>query len=563
MSGSRSSSHAPGSRRAGGAEQLIADGRVRVNGRVAELGASADPAVDRIEVDGRALPRPSRATHLAVHKPPGFLSSAHDERGRRSVVSLVDAGEDRLWPAGRLDVESEGLMILTNDGDWANRVMHPRYGNEREYAALISPSPTRAMLRQLRDGVTLEDGPARLLAARFARPAAGGGSRAERGGRLARRPDRGGPQARGAAPLRRRRRPRRAPGADADRPASPDRTAIGPVEAPSTVRGRGAGGRPALMATTVAIDGPSGAGKSTVGHALAQRIDANFVDTGLMYRALTLAALERGIALDDGPALAALVAGCRIEVERASPDQTDRLETVLLDGRDVTLDVRAPRVDRAVSAVSRHPEVRDAMVGVQRAAARRGSVVMVGRDIGTVILPDATLKVYLTADPEVRAARRAAEMGRPERVDAYLEEIRRRDAADTGRAVAPLRVPDGALVLDTGELEWTSAWMPSRRRSSGSMRSWFFHPGSAIAGFLARLLFRARVEGVEHLPRAGPLHPGVEPLLQPRPADPGLGDRAPDRSHRPLHGQDRDAKLADHRLAGDAVRRLLRAPRRG
>jgi 23S rRNA pseudouridine2605 synthase len=153
-----------------GAEALISDGRVRVNGRVAELGASADPAVDRIEVDGRALPSPSRARHLAVHKPAGYLSSAHDERGRRSVVALVDAGRDRLWPAGRLDVESEGLMILTNDGDWANRVMHPRYGNEREYAALISPSPTRAVLRQLRDGVTLEDGPARLLAARFAVP---------------------------------------------------------------------------------------------------------------------------------------------------------------------------------------------------------------------------------------------------------------------------------------------------------------------------------------------------------------------------------------------------------
>lgn len=202
----------------------------------------------------------------------------------------------------------------------------------------------------------------------------------------------------------------------------------------------------------VAIDGPSGAGKSTVGHALAQRIDANFVDTGLMYRALTFGALERGIGLEDGASLAALVADSRIEVERARPDQTDRLETVLLDGRDVTLDVRAPRVDRAVSAVSRHPEVRDAMVGVQRAAARRGSVVMVGRDIGTVILPQATLKVYLTADAEVRAARRATEMGRPERVAAYLEEIRRRDAADSGRSVAPLRIPDGALVLDTGEL---------------------------------------------------------------------------------------------------------------
>ncbi|MBA2633482.1 MAG: (d)CMP kinase [Chloroflexi bacterium] len=206
------------------------------------------------------------------------------------------------------------------------------------------------------------------------------------------------------------------------------------------------------MSTTVAIDGPSGAGKSTIGHALAQRIDATFVDTGLMYRALTLAALERDVDLDDGPALATLVDACPIEVERARPDQTDRLETVLLDGRDVTLEVRSPRVDRAVSAVSRHPEVRDAMVGVQRAAAWRGSVVMVGRDIGTVILPEATMKVFLTADAEVRAARRANEMGRPDRVDEYLEEIRRRDAADSGRAVAPLRIPPGALVLDTGKL---------------------------------------------------------------------------------------------------------------
>jgi len=206
------------------------------------------------------------------------------------------------------------------------------------------------------------------------------------------------------------------------------------------------------MSMTVAIDGPSGAGKSTIGHALAQRIDATFVDTGLMYRALTLAALERDVDLDDGPALATLVDACPIEVERARPDQTDRLETVLLDGRDVTLEVRSPRVDRAVSAVSRHPEVRDAMVGVQRAAAWRGSVVMVGRDIGTVILPEATMKVFLTADVEVRAARRANEMGRPDRVDEYLEEIRRRDAADSGRAVAPLRIPPGALVLDTGKL---------------------------------------------------------------------------------------------------------------
>lgn len=153
------------------AEQLIVDGRVRVNGSVAGLGSSADPERDRIEVDGQALGR-APAVHLAVHKPRGYLSSARDERGRRSVVALVETGGERLWPAGRLDVESEGLMILTNDGDWANRVLHPRYGMEREYAALVDPPPGRRELGRLLQGVELDDGPAKLLSARFLEPPA-------------------------------------------------------------------------------------------------------------------------------------------------------------------------------------------------------------------------------------------------------------------------------------------------------------------------------------------------------------------------------------------------------
>jgi 23S rRNA pseudouridine2605 synthase len=154
-----------------GAEVLIAAGRVTVNGKPAHLGDSADLGVDRLAVDGAPLPEASQVVHYAVHKPVGLLSSAHDERGRRSVVSLIDARDNaRLWPAGRLDVDSEGLMVLTNDGDWANRVLHPRYGVEREYAVLVDPTPTRDDLEALLAGVELDDGPARLLAIQLALP---------------------------------------------------------------------------------------------------------------------------------------------------------------------------------------------------------------------------------------------------------------------------------------------------------------------------------------------------------------------------------------------------------
>lgn len=157
------------SRRA--AEALIVDGRVTVNGRVASLGESADPTSDRVAVDGQPLPKAEIAVHLAIHKPRGVLSSARDERGRASVLSLVGADASvRLWPAGRLDVDSEGLMLLTNDGAWANRVLHPRYGLQREYAVLLDELPVRAEVAQMLDGVELEDGPARLLEARLIGP---------------------------------------------------------------------------------------------------------------------------------------------------------------------------------------------------------------------------------------------------------------------------------------------------------------------------------------------------------------------------------------------------------
>ncbi|MGH2428926.1 MAG: (d)CMP kinase [Candidatus Limnocylindria bacterium] len=443
------------------AEDIVSAGRVRVDGRVARLGDSADPAIQRIEVDGRPLPDAAGSMHYAVHKPRGLLSSSRDERGRRSVTALVPrTSGTRLWPAGRLDVDSEGLMLLTNDGDWANRVLHPRHGLAREYAVLADSPPSAATLRALRSGVELEDGPARLFSARIALPP----TEVEREAREA------GIWLRVRIGEGRKREVRRIFDAVGHRTLRLVRTRLGPLSldglrvgehrllepaeaAELAGLGRRAprpGGRAYL---SVAIDGPSGAGKSTVGHALAVRIGATFVDTGLMYRALTLAALDREIDTDDGAALGALAREVRIEVRKRRSTQSDRLENVLLDGRDVTRAVRTPRVDGTVSAVSRHAAVREAMLGVQRAAAKHHDTVMVGRDIGTVVLPNASLKVYLTATAPVRAARRAAEMGQPERAEEYLVEILRRDALDSGRELAPLRQAAGAIVLDTGELD--------------------------------------------------------------------------------------------------------------
>jgi pseudouridine synthase len=151
------------SRRA--AEQLISAGRVSVNGQVvAELGTRVEPSVDRVEVDGRPVAPPPAKVYLAVNKPPGIVTTTSDPRGRPTVLDLVPR-LGRLFPAGRLDADSEGLLLLTNDGELANRVMHPRYGCEKEYRALVRGTPSAQALEQLRSGIELAEGrtaPARV-----------------------------------------------------------------------------------------------------------------------------------------------------------------------------------------------------------------------------------------------------------------------------------------------------------------------------------------------------------------------------------------------------------------
>jgi len=197
----------------------------------------------------------------------------------------------------------------------------------------------------------------------------------------------------------------------------------------------------------VALDGPASSGKSSVGAAAALELGYRFVDTGLLYRAVTWLALRRAVSTDDAAALVRLVD----EVELAADDR-GRLARVLVDGIDETPDVHTEEVDVNVSAVARIPELREALLERQRAIAADGRIIVAGRDIGTVVLPDADLKLFLNASAEERARRRAEERGLDSagaEGQAILVELRRRDQIDSTRAVAPLRAADDARVLVT------------------------------------------------------------------------------------------------------------------
>jgi cytidylate kinase len=195
----------------------------------------------------------------------------------------------------------------------------------------------------------------------------------------------------------------------------------------------------------VALDGPGSSGKSSVGAAAALRLGYRFLDTGVLYRAITLLSAERAVEAEDEAALVALVP----ELELV-PDDEGQMRRIRVDGADVTERLHSPEVDRRVSAVSRLAGVRSALLMTQRNLAAEGRIIVAGRDIGTVVLPDADLKIYLEVSLEERARRRTEERGLatdgPEGM-AILADLRQRDHLDSTREVAPLKVPDDAVVI--------------------------------------------------------------------------------------------------------------------
>lgn len=190
----------------------------------------------------------------------------------------------------------------------------------------------------------------------------------------------------------------------------------------------------------IAIDGPAGSGKSTVAKAVASRLGLEYLDTGAMYRSVAFAALRHNVDPDDSEVVARLARQVEIRLEDGK---------VCVDGHDATIEIRGPEVTRAVSAVAANPDVRAEMVARQREwAKKRDGGVMEGRDIGTVVFPDAELKVYLTASDEERAKRRSKEVT-DLHYDAVAADIARRDHADSSRAASPMQQAADAVVLDT------------------------------------------------------------------------------------------------------------------
>lgn len=208
------------------------------------------------------------------------------------------------------------------------------------------------------------------------------------------------------------------------------------------------------MPSTIAIDGPASSGKTTLASQLATQLDYFYLDTGVMYRAVTLAAIKHNIDVDNKDKVVQLAQTMHLDV---IPPTTDdgRSCTVLIEGEDVTWKLRSAKVEKFVSIVSAYPGVRDAMTKKQREIGQRGRVVMAGRDIGTVVLPDADLKIYLTASVEARAKRRWEECqgsGRSDSYEAILAAMKQRDKLDAQRVIAPMKPADDAIIYDTTHL---------------------------------------------------------------------------------------------------------------
>lgn len=451
------------------AEAMIVAGRVAVNGKTQDtLGARADPEKDEITVDGTPVLR-ERYRYVALHKPTGVLSTTSDDRGRPTVVSLVDIEGATLRPVGRLDLESEGLILLTNDGALTELLTHPRHEVPKEYLVAIDQPLGKKGRERLVRGVRHEGERLKADSVQLVSPSGSTGEPDARwllitlhGGRKREIRRMLSVVGRRVVTLRRIRIGPLALGtleSGASRQLTPEEVeALYEAAKGERKQSRGsmaaapeAPGMEFRYPHPIAIDGPAASGKSTLARALVERFGYVLLDTGLMYRAIALAALRAEAPPGDTAACAELAQSGILQLAVEG-----REARVLLGEEDVTDLLRAPEVEGAVSDYAAIAEVRRELVAQQRLFAAQQPSLLVGRDIGSVVLKDAPVKLYLQASEAVRAERRgeqAAEWGGRQSASEAGRDIVGRDRIDSTRAASPLVVPEGALVIDTGELD--------------------------------------------------------------------------------------------------------------
>lgn len=507
-----------------GSEDLMTAGRVTVNGQVAtELGTKVDVDRDHIEVDGMPVKLNQGAVYLMLYKPTGYLTTMSDPQERPCVADLVP--RDRfpgLFPVGRLDRDTTGLLLFTTDGDLSQDLLHPSKHVYKTYQALVDGQLTDRDLEPLRRGIELDDGlcqPAicRVITAHEAEAVTPQGVkpgttaveviiREGRKNQVKRmlskihhpvirlhRCNFAGLELEGVAKSSWREltdrevqilksggippkqaSAKRNGGKAQDTPATRTRHHGSHGSAPKrntyrerytgyAVRQQAAPASHTSKSTTerkhcmiVAIDGPAGSGKSTIAKEIARQLGFNKLDTGAMYRAVTFAALDRGIDLDDEAAIDALAEQIEIRFTNGTGEDT----RLTIDGQDASAAIRTPQVDANVSKVSAYPGVRAAMLIHQRRTAEDRDIVAEGRDIGTVVFPNAQVKVFLTADPRERARRRVLQRHQNDaqpltseqleaEVDETLDALKQRDKLDSSREVAPLVPAEDAVHVDS------------------------------------------------------------------------------------------------------------------
>ena len=465
-------------------EDLISAGRVEVNGEVVmELGRRVQET-DLVSVDGVAIQLDTSRRYLMLNKPVGIVSSLQDDRGRPDLHRFVSQFQERLFNVGRLDAQTSGLLILTNDGELAHVLAHPSFGVLKTYIARVEGRVTPATVQRLFTGIDLEDGPIKADKARIIDQAPGGDTIVEitlhsGRNRIVRRmlEEVGHPV---VDLVRRQFGPlhlgtlasgqlRDLTKAELGQLLTISRDAVASgvaAETDDAAAGSGAGAgagagvsapavaAPASRATptplVVAVDGPAGSGKSSVSRAAARALGFAYLDTGAAYRALAWGTLEAGVDAGDSAAVIRSLADFRFEIG------TDPENYFVWVGETaVTQAIREPRVTAVVSQIAGIAEVRSFLVELFRsiiAGTDRAGIVVEGRDITTVVAPDAGVRILLTASEEARMARRSAEIS-GQSAEITSQQLASRDRQDS-KVVDFMNAADGVTTVDSTLLDF-------------------------------------------------------------------------------------------------------------